>query len=152
MAVKSFIGLAPELPSKGSVDTMHKCFFILYLLYSEIEIGYFLSLVFFFLVMRALELNSQYWSGQIQNIESLKRLYSVLWGGNKWPRGPLGGELQWGGLHGHCVKVGLVVRLLKRELDSLTECLRWWWGGWPPLLVTMRVIPKDLGNFSPKKE
>ncbi len=35
-------------------------------------------------------------SGQIQNIESLKRLYSVHWGGNKWPRRPLGGggELQ----------------------------------------------------------
>ncbi len=30
-------------------------------------------------------------SGQIQNIESLKRLYSVCWGGNKWPRRPLGG-------------------------------------------------------------
>jgi hypothetical protein len=25
----------------------------------------------------------------------------------------------------HCEKVGLVVLLLKRELDSLTECLRW---------------------------
>jgi hypothetical protein len=25
----------------------------------------------------------------------------------------------------HCVKVGLVVLLLKRELDSLTESLRW---------------------------
>jgi hypothetical protein len=50
------------------------------------------------------------------------------------------------------VKVGLVVLLLKRELDSLTECLRWWWSGWPPLLVTMWVIPEDLGNFSPKKE
>jgi hypothetical protein len=31
---------------------------------------------------------------------------------------------------GHCVKVGLVVLLLKRELDN----------------------PEDLGNFSPKKE
>ncbi len=106
----------------------------------------------FFLVMRVLDLDSQYWSGQIQNIESLKRLYSVRWGGNKWPRGPLGGELQWGGFRGHFVKVGLVVLLLKRELDSLMECLRWWWSGWPPLLVTMRVILKDLGNFSPKKE
>ncbi len=37
-------------------------------------------------------------SGQIQNIENLKRLYSVRWGGNKWPRRPLGGELQCGGL------------------------------------------------------
>jgi len=27
---------------------------------------------------------------QIQNIESLKRLYSVRWGGNKCPRRPLG--------------------------------------------------------------
>jgi hypothetical protein len=63
-------------------------------------------------------------SGQIQNIESLKGLYSVRWGGNKWPRRSLrgGGELQCGG---HCVKVCLVVLLLKRELDSLTECLRW---------------------------
>jgi hypothetical protein len=26
---------------------------------------------------------------------------------------------------GHCVKVGLVALLLKRELDSLTNCLRW---------------------------
>ncbi len=26
---------------------------------------------------------------------------------------------------GHCVMVGLVVLLLKRELDSLMECLRW---------------------------
>ncbi len=24
--------------------------------------------------------------------------------------------------------------------------------GWPPLLVTMWVIPEDLGHFSPKKE
>jgi hypothetical protein len=40
-------------------------------------------------------------SGQIQNIESLKRLYSVHWGGNKWPR-PLGGELQCGGLQPLC--------------------------------------------------
>ncbi len=29
--------------------------------------------------MRVLDLDSQYWSGQIQNIESLKRLYSVCW-------------------------------------------------------------------------
>jgi len=42
---------------------------------------------------------------------------------------------------GHCVKVCLVVLLLKRELDSLPECLRWWCSGWPPLLVTMWVIP-----------
>ncbi len=41
-------------------------------------------------------------SGQIQNIESLKRLYSVRWGGNKWPRRPLGGGLQWGGLWPLC--------------------------------------------------
>ncbi len=40
--------------------------------------------------------------GQIQNIESLKRLYSVCWGGNKWPRRPLGGELQCGGLRPLC--------------------------------------------------
>ncbi len=40
----------------------------------------------------------------------------------------------------HCVKVCLVVLLLKRELDSLLECLRWWRSGWPPLLVTMWVI------------
>jgi hypothetical protein len=46
---------------------------------------------------------------------------------------------------GHCVKVwNLWVLLLKRELDSLLECLRWWWSGWPPLLVTMWVIP-DFG-------
>jgi hypothetical protein len=41
-------------------------------------------------------------SGQIQNIESLKRLYSVRWGGNKWPRRPLGGELQCRGLWRLC--------------------------------------------------
>ena len=41
-------------------------------------------------------------SGQIQNIESLKRLYSVRWGGNKWSRRPRGGELQWGGLRPLC--------------------------------------------------
>ncbi len=40
-------------------------------------------------------------SGQIQNIESLKRLFSVCWGGNKWPR-PLGGELQCRGLRPLC--------------------------------------------------
>ncbi len=63
-------------------------------------------------------------SGQIQNIESLKRLYSVCWGGNKWPRRPLG--VNYGAeACGHCVKVCLVVLLLKRELDSLPECLRW---------------------------
>ena len=100
--------------------------------------------------MRVLDLDSQYWSGQIQNIESLKRLYSVRWGGNKWPRRPLGVNYSVEACS-HCVKVGLVVLLLKRELDSLTECLRWWWSGWPPLLVTMWVIPEDLGNFSPKK-
>jgi hypothetical protein len=60
-------------------------------------------------------------SCQIQNIESLKRLYSVCWGGN------IG---HWGVNYsaeacGHCVKVCLVVLLLKRELDSLPECLRW---------------------------
>ncbi len=33
-----------------------------------------------------------------------------------------------------------MVLLLKRELDSLPECLRWRWSGWPPLLVTMWVI------------
>ncbi len=37
-------------------------------------------------------------SVQIQNIESLKRLYSVCWGGNKW----LGGGLQCGGLRPLC--------------------------------------------------
>ncbi len=41
-------------------------------------------------------------SGQIQNIESLKRLYSVRWGGNKWPRRSLGGELHCGGLRPLC--------------------------------------------------
>jgi hypothetical protein len=41
-------------------------------------------------------------SGQIQNIESLRRLYSVCWGGNKWPRRILGGELQCGGLQPLC--------------------------------------------------
>jgi hypothetical protein len=41
-------------------------------------------------------------------------------------------EGHWGGgvnysaeACGHCVKVCLVVLLLKRELDSLPECLRW---------------------------
>ncbi len=34
--------------------------------------------------------------------KSLKRLYSVRWGGNKWPRRPLGGELQCGGLRLLC--------------------------------------------------
>ena len=63
-------------------------------------------------------------SGQIQNIESLKRLYSVCWGGNKWPSRPLGVNYSVEAC-GHCVKVGLVVLLLKRELDSLMECLRW---------------------------
>jgi len=101
--------------------------------------------------MRALDLDSQYWSGQNQNIESLKRLYSVRWGGNKWHRRPLGVNYSAEACS-HCVKVGLVVLLLKRELDSLTECLRWWWSGWPSLLVTMWVIPEDLGNFSQKKE
>ncbi len=57
---------------------------------------------YFFLVMRVLDLDSQYWSGQIQNIESLKRLYSVRWVGDKWPRRPLGGELQCGGLRPLC--------------------------------------------------
>ena len=107
--------------------------------------------LFFFWFMWVLDLDSQYWSGQIQNIESLKRLYSVRWGGNKWPRRPLGVNYSVEACS-HCVKVGLVVLLLKRELDSLTESLRWWWSGWPPLLVTMWVIPEDLGNFSPKKE
>ncbi len=51
------------------------------------------------------------------------------WGGNKWPRRPLGVNYSAEAC-GHCVKVGLVVLLLKRELDS----------------------PEDLGNFSPKKE
>ena len=106
---------------------------------------------FFFWFMRVLDLDSQYWSGQIQNIESLKRLYSVRWGGNKWPRRPLGVNYSVEACS-HYVKVDLGVLLLKRELDSLTESLRWWWSGWPPLLVTMWVIPEDLGNFSPKKE
>jgi hypothetical protein len=36
-------------------------------------------------------------------MESLKRLNSVRWGGNKWPRRPLGGdELQCGGLRPLC--------------------------------------------------
>jgi hypothetical protein len=77
-------------------------------------------------------------SVQIQNIESLKRLYSVRWGGNKCPRRPLGVNYSVEACS-HCVKVGLVVLLLKRELDSLTECLRWWWSGWAPLLVTTWV-------------
>ncbi len=81
-------------------------------------------LITFFLFMRVLDLDSQYRSGQIQNIESLKRLYSVRWGGNKWPRRPLGVNYSVEAC-GHCVKVGLVVLLLKRELDSLMECLRW---------------------------
>jgi len=42
----------------------------------------------------------------------------------------------------HCVKV---VLLLKRELNSLPECLQvciqWWWSGWPPLQATVWVIP-----------
>jgi len=63
-------------------------------------------------------------SGPIQNKESLKRLYSVRWGGNKCPRRPLGVNYSVEAC-GHCVKVGLVVLLLKRELDSLPECLRW---------------------------
>jgi hypothetical protein len=100
--------------------------------------------------MQVLDLDSQYWSGQILNIESLKRLYSVRWGENKWPRRPLGMNYSVEAC-GHCVKVGLVVLLLKRELYSLTESLRWWWSGWSPLLVTMWVIPEDLGSFSPKK-
>ena len=99
-----------------------------------------IQMTVFFWFMWVLDLDSQYWSGQIQNIESLKRLYSVRWGGNKWPRRPLGVNYSVEAC-GHCVKVGLVVLLLKRELDSLTECLRWWWSGWPPLLVTMWVIP-----------
>jgi hypothetical protein len=41
-------------------------------------------------------------SGQTQNIESQIWLYSVYWGGNKWPRRPLGGELQRGGLRPLC--------------------------------------------------
>jgi hypothetical protein len=41
-------------------------------------------------------------SGQIQNIESQIWLYSVHWSGNKWPRRPLGGELQCGGLQPLC--------------------------------------------------
>jgi hypothetical protein len=104
----------------------------------------------FFWFMRVLDLDSQYWSGQIQNIESLKRLYSVRWGGNKWPKRLLGVNYSVEACS-HCVKVGLVVLLLKRELDRLTECLRWWWSGWPPLLVSMWVIPEDLGSFFPQK-
>ncbi len=91
-------------------------------------------------------------SGQTQNIESQIWLYSVCWGGNKWPRRPLGGVNYSAEVCGHCVKVCLVVLLLKRELDSLPECLRGWWSGWPPLLVTMWVIPEDLGNFSPRRK
>ncbi len=90
-------------------------------------------------------------SGQMQNIESLKRLYSVCWGWNKWPRRPLGVNYSAEACS-HCVKVCFVVLLLKRELDSLSECLRWWWSGWPPLLMTMWVIPEDLGNFSPRRK
>ena len=52
----------------------------------------------------------------------------------------------------HCMKVCLVVLLLKRELDSLPEFLRWCLSGWPPLLVTMWVIREDLGNFSPRRK
>ncbi len=123
---------------------------LIYLYLQLVHLKALLSM-FFFWFKRVLDLYSQYWSGQIQNIESLKRLYSVRWGGNKWPRRPLGVNYSVEA-YGHCVKVGLVVLLLKRELDSLTECLRWWWSGWPPLRVTMWVIPEDLGNFSPKKE
>ncbi len=41
-------------------------------------------------------------SGQTQNIVSQICLYSVSWGGNKWPRRPLGGELQCRGLRPLC--------------------------------------------------
>ncbi len=40
----------------------------------------------------------------------------------------------------HCVKVGLVVFLLKRELTHMATIT---WSMW--------VIPEDLGNFSPPK-
>ncbi len=63
-------------------------------------------------------------SGQTQNIESQIILYSVLWGGNKWHRRPRGVNYSAEACS-HCVKVCLVVLLLKRELDSLPECLRW---------------------------
>jgi hypothetical protein len=63
-------------------------------------------------------------SGQIQNIESLETVLCLL-----------GVEISgleglWGVNYSaeacsHCVKVCLVVLLLKRELDSLLECLRW---------------------------
>ncbi len=41
-------------------------------------------------------------SGQTQNIESQILLYSVCWGGNKWSRRPLGGELQYRALRPLC--------------------------------------------------
>jgi len=49
---------------------------------------------------------------QIQNIESLKRLYSVRWGGNKCPRRPLGVNYRWrlaatGWLGGSSVEEGV---------------------------------------------
>ncbi len=50
--------------------------------------------------MRVLDLDSQ--DLDRSRTESLKRLYSVCWGGNKWPRRPLGGELQCRGLRPLC--------------------------------------------------
>ena len=97
-------------------------------------------------------------------------IWSVIWTVRIWTdpehRGsketvlcPLGWKLEISGLEGHwvvnysaeacghCVKVCLVVLLLKRELDSLPECLRWWWSGWP--LGDHVGYPgfRDLGNF-----
>jgi hypothetical protein len=115
------------------------CFFCFFLVYAGSGSGQSVLII---------DILFRYWSGQIQNIESLKRLYSVRWGGNKWPRRPLGVNYSVEACS-HCVKVGLVVLLLKRELDSLTECLRWWWSGWPPLLVSIWFIPEELGNFPP---
>ncbi len=80
----------------------------------------------------------RFWTGQ--NIESQIWLYSVRWGENKWPVRPLGVELQCGGLQPLC-KGLFGGSSVERELDSLPECLRWWWSGWPPWLVTMWVIP-----------
>ncbi len=47
-----------------------------------------------------------------------------------------------------------MVLLLKRELDSLPECLRWWWSGWPPFTGDHVGYPRfqDLGNFSPRRK
>ncbi len=83
-------------------------------------------------------------SGQTQNIESQIWLYSVRWGGNKWPRRPsrpLGGELQCGGLRPLCEGLLGGSSVEEGVGQPARECLRWWWSVWSPLLVTMWVIP-----------